>query len=132
MAFLHVHRLCTIGATEVESTLLGAVGAESELLWGLAHGIVRILVLIREVLLDDVVRLHVDLLVGVGLAVVDLLHAAALLDEQRVAVDRIRTIAGGLLVELSDLQDVLEAVQGYLDDLVVGAGEQIAKGLMQP
>ena len=58
----------------------------------------------------------------------DLLHAAALFDEQGVPVDLLSRL-GGRLVELADLEDVLETVQRDLDDLVVRAREQVAERL---
>ena len=126
---LHIHRLGTV-STEAEATLLrsSTVGTESELL-GLAHCLIGSVLLIREVLLNDVVCLHVDLLVGVGLAVVDLLHTAALLNEESVAVDALRAITSSLLVEVAHLENVLEAVERNLDDLVVGASKEVAEGL---
>jgi len=66
-----------------------------------------ILILIREVLLDDVVSLYIDLLVGIILAIVDLLHAAHFLDEQSVAVDRLTSLLISLLVHFSNFENVL-------------------------
>lgn len=107
-------------STETELTVLASLRSE------LVH--VTLTLLIREVLLDDVVGLHVNLLVGVVLAVVNLLHATTLLDEESVTVDwgLVGTL-GSLLVHVTDLQDVLKTVKSDLDDLVVGAGEEIAK-----
>lgn len=127
---LHIHRLGAIGA-EVKAALaalLGTVRTEAKLL-RLAHRLIRVLFLVREVLLDDVVRLHVNLLVGVGLAVVDLFHTAALLDKQSKSVDRLGSVAGSLLVKITDLEDVLQTIEGDLDDFVIRAGEEIAEGL---
>ena len=86
-------------------------------------------IFIREVLLDDVVRLHVDLLVGVVLAVVDLLHTTTFFNEEGITVDRLTSIVSGFLVHLADLEDVLKTVESNLDDLVVGACEEVAQGL---
>ena len=96
---------------------------------GLGH-VLGVALLVGKVLLDDVVGLHVDLLVGVVLALMDLLHTADLLDEEGVAVDLLAgTISTGLLVHLTDLEDVLKTVQGNLNDLVVRAREQVAQRL---
>ena len=60
----------------------------------------------------------------------DLLHTTNLLDEQSVAVDLVASaLSTRLLVHLADLEDVLKTVKGDLDDLVVGAREQVAEGL---
>jgi hypothetical protein len=56
------------------------------------------LVLIKEVLLDDVVGLYVNLLVGVGPALVNLLDTAALINQQGVAVGGVSCVTGSLLV----------------------------------
>ena len=133
---LHVHRVTAVGKVEVLLLLLGVAGAEAEVALlvdlgpCLAH-VLSLALLIGEVLLDDVVCLHVDLLVGVVLALVDLLHAADFFDEQRVAIDRLtsRSVLASLLVHVADLQDVLQTVEGDLDDLVVWAHEQIAQRL---
>lgn len=125
---LHIHGVTTVG--EVESALL-LRGAEGESSLGLLRSNlinVTSLVLIREVLLDDVVCLHVDLLVGVVLAVMDLLHTTGLFDEQSVAVDVGLRLAS-LLVHLADLEDVLQTIQSNLDDLVVRASKKVAQGL---
>lgn len=128
---LHVHGVSTAGEVESAGRLLLA-STEGEASLGLLGSqlvdLTSSLILIREVLLNDVVGLHVDLLVGVVLAVVDLLHATSLLNEERVAVDAGITLAS-LLVHLTNLQDVLKAIQSNLDDLVIGASEQITKGL---
>ena len=115
--------LLTSGA-EAELTVLVDLGS------GLAH-VLRLTLLVGEVLLDDVVGLHVDLLVGVVLALVDLLHPADLFDEESVAVDGLAasTTLAGLLVHLADLENVLKTIKGNLYNLVVGAGEEIAEGL---
>lgn len=131
MDILHVHRLATVGKAELVLLLAaawvaktkGAVGTLSR------YRVVSVLVVIREVLLDNVESLHVNLLVCVGLALVDLLHASALLDKQGVTVDRVLTLAGGLLVKVADLEDVLKAVKSNLDYLVVGARQKVAQRL---
>lgn len=61
------------------------------------------------------------------LEVVDSVHASSLLNELRVLVDRTRS--SGLFVELSDLENVLETVEGDLDDLVVHRLEEVAQRL---
>ena len=125
---LHVHRLGAV-TTKVEATLLGTAGStESKLLLS-THGLIAGLVLVREVLLDDVVRLHVNLFVGVGLAVVDLLHASALLDKQSITVNRLGALASSVLVKLANLENVLKTIKGNLDNLVVGAGKKVAERL---
>jgi len=134
--FLHVHRVTTVGKVEVLLLLLGVARAEAEVTFlvdlgpGLAH-VLGVTLLVGEVLLDDVVCLHVNLLVGVVLALVDLLHAANLLDEQGVAVDRLatRSVLASLLVHVTDLENVLKTVESDLDNLVVGANQQVAKRL---
>jgi hypothetical protein len=60
---------------------------------------------------------------------VDLLHATSLLDEESVAIDTSLTGLASLLVHVADLQDVLKAIKSDLDDLVIGAGEEVAQGL---
>lgn len=132
---LHVHGVTSVGKVEVLLLLL-ASGAETEvtLLVDLGSGLAHVLgltLLVGEVLLDDIVGLHVNLLVGIVLALVDLLHAADLLDEESVAVNGLATSTtlAGLLVHLADLEDVLKTIKGDLDDLVVGAGEEIAERL---
>ncbi|KAI3483457.1 hypothetical protein L1887_53684 [Cichorium endivia] len=82
---------------------------------------------VGEVLVHDVEALFVDVEVLVVLEIVDGHHAAALLDVERVGVGTIAT--GRLAVHLADLEDVLEAVERDLDDLVVHAGEQVAERL---
>jgi hypothetical protein len=136
MVPLHVHRVAAVSKVEVLLLLLGVGGTEAEvallvdLRTSLGH-VLSLALLIREVLLDDVVGLHVDLLVGVVLALVDLLHTADLLNEESVAVDGLTTSAvlARLLVHLTNLEDVLEAIKSDLDDLVVRACEQVAEGL---
>lgn len=86
-----------------------------------------IALIIGEVLLDDGVCLHVDLLVAVVLAVVDLLHATAILDEQRELVDSLAVALLGLLVHVTDLENVLDTIKSDLNDLVVGASQKLAK-----
>jgi hypothetical protein len=133
---LHVHRVAAVGEVEVLLLLLVVAGAETEVTFlvdlgsGLAH-VLSLTLLIREVLLDDIVRLHVDLLVGVVLALVDLLHATNLFDEEGIAVDGLATSTTlvGILVHLTDLENVLKTVKSNLDDLVVRACKQIAKRL---
>jgi hypothetical protein len=83
-----------------------------------------------EVLVHDGEALLVDLEVLVVLKVVDGDHPSRLLDELGVLVDR--TGAGGLLVNLADLEDVLKTVQRDLDDLVVHRLQEVAHGLDAP
>lgn len=59
----------------------------------------------------------------------DLLHATALLNEESITVDRISSLAGSLLVQVANLEDVLKAIKSNLDDLVVGADEEITQRL---
>lgn len=128
---LHVHRVTTVGKVEAAG-LLGVVGAKAKgsiRTSGLGHTLISILLIIREVLLNDVVGLHVDLLVSVVLAIVDLLHATTLLNEEGVAVDGLGAFTSSLLVEVTDLENVLKTVKSHLDDLVVGAAEKVAQGL---
>lgn len=110
--------------TAVGAKTEGTVGA-----LGRSQAIIRIFLLIREVLLDDIVCLHVDLLVGVGLALVDLLHASALLNKQGISVYSVGDITSSLLIQVADLQDVLKAVESDLYDLVVRADQEIAQRL---
>lgn len=56
----------------------------------------------------------------------DLLHATTLLNEECVAVDLLRT-AGGLLIEIAHLQNILKTIESHLDDLVVGAHEEVTE-----
>lgn len=124
---LHVHRVSAISVGKVESGLL-AVRAETESLTGSSrHGRFLYLLLVGEVLLDHIVRLHVDLLVCVSLAVVDLLHALALFNEESVAVDGFLACTGRILVHLSNLQDILKTIKCNLDNLVIRAGKKIAQ-----
>lgn len=133
---LHVHGIAAVGEVEVLLLLLGVGSTEAkvtllvDLGTGLAH-VLSLALLVGEVLLDDVVRLHVNLLVGVVLALVDLLHAADLLDEESITVDGLAasTTLVGVLVHLADLENVLKTVKCDLDDLVVRAREQVAERL---
>lgn len=59
----------------------------------------------------------------------NLLHATAFLDEERIAVDGIGTVACSLSVQISNLENVLQAVKSNLDDLVVGTGKEVTQGL---
>lgn len=59
----------------------------------------------------------------------DLFHTTALLDEESITVDRISSLAGSLLVQVANLEDVLKAIKSNLDDLVVGADEEITQRL---
>ena len=87
------------------------------------------LLLIREVLLNDVVGLHVDLLVCIVLAIVYLLHTTGLFDEQSITVDTGIAGLGCLLVHLTDLENVLQAVEGNLNNLVVRASKKVTERL---
>ena len=84
-------------------------------------------VLIREVLVHNVERFLIDLQVIVLLEVVDGDHSTGLLDIEGVLVDS----AGsrGNLVGLTDPEDVVEAIEGDLDDLVVHHRQEVAEGL---
>lgn len=131
---LHIHGITAVA--EVEATRLLLASAEREsglgLLGSKLLNVTTGLVLVREVLLDDVVSLHVDLLVGIVLAIVDLLHATGLFDEESVAVDTSLAGLASLLVHVSDLEDVLKTIESDLDDLVVRAGQEITQGLDAP
>lgn len=59
------------------------------------------------------------------LQVVDRHHSSGLLDKERILVDSSRRLP----VRLADLEDVLESVQRDLNDLVVGALEQVTQRL---
>lgn len=59
----------------------------------------------------------------------NLLHATTLLDEQRIAVDGIGTVTCSLSVQISNLENVLQAIKSNLNDLVVGAGKEVTQGL---
>jgi hypothetical protein len=128
---LHVHAVSAVGEVEVLLLLLSAEAEVTILALGGSHLVdLSFTIIIREVLLDDGVGLHVDLLVTVVLALVDLLHAAAVLNEESELVHR--GLAGtllSLLVHVTDLEDVLNAVKGDLNDLVVGAGKKLAQRL---
>ena len=127
---LHVHRVFAIGKAKAGGSLVARGGAEAErTIWTarvLSHA-VSILVVVGEVLINDVVSLHINLFVCIALAVVDGLHAATLLDEEGVAVDSIATIACSLLVELSNLENVFKAIKSYLNDFVIRARQEVAK-----
>lgn len=128
---LHVHGVTSVGKVEA-ARLAGAVGAEAKLAVGagrLSHALIGILLLIREVLLDNVVGLHVNLLVGVVLTVVNLLHATALLDEEGVLVKTLGTFTSSLLVQVTNLENILKTVKGNLDDFIIRADEEVTEGL---
>jgi len=82
---------------------------------------------VREVLVHDAKRLFVYLEIVVLLKVVDREHPTSLLDVMRVLVGRARP--SRLLIHLANLEDIVEPVKGYLDDLVVHHREQVAQGL---
>ena len=82
---------------------------------------------VGEVLVHDVERLLVNFEVVMLLEVVDGDHATSLLDKESILVDATWTLR--LLVHLADLEDVVEAIERDLDDLVVHHSQQIAKGL---
>jgi hypothetical protein len=60
---------------------------------------------------------------------VDLLHATTLLNEESISVDGVASLASSLLVKIANLEDVLKAIQGNLNDLIIGTAEQIAERL---
>ena len=127
---LHVHGIAVrVGAAvKAETTRLTrtkAEGASRVPSRSEPSNLCSVLVLFGKVLLDDVVGLHVNLLVRVILAAVDLLHSTSLLDVDGVAVD---VVSLGSLVHLADLEDVLDAVEGHLDDFVVQTSQQVAQG----
>ncbi|RUS23557.1 hypothetical protein BC938DRAFT_474959 [Jimgerdemannia flammicorona] len=117
-------------ATEAESTLRRRnILLEGELACSAIHfrsDVVVIVLIIGEVFVDDVISLLVNLDVVVDLQVVNLLHATAFLNEQRIAVDAIRVIGP---LKVANLEDILEAVERYLNDLVIHAGQQVTKRL---
>lgn len=57
-------------------------------------------------------------------------HATGLFDKVGVLIDS--TGAGSLLVQFTDLQDVVQTIKGHLDDLVVHHLEKIAQRLDAP
>ena len=59
----------------------------------------------------------------------DLLHALTLLNEQSIAVNGLLSSTSSILIHLSNLQDILKAIKGDLDDLVVRTGQEIAERL---
>lgn len=128
---LHVHRLAAVRKVEVLGLLLGTETKVTilSLLRSELIDIVAAFFIVGEVLLNDVVRLHVDLLVRVVLAIVDLLHAADFLDEESISVDWLTGGLGCFLVHLSYLENILEAIESNLNDLVIGTSEEIAKRL---
>ena len=128
---LHVHALSAVGEVEVLLLLLSAEAELAVLTLLRSHLVdLALAIIVREVLLDDGVSLHVDLLVAVVLALVDLLHATALLHEERELVDSgLARALLGLLVHVANLEDVLNTVKRDLDDLVVGAREELAQRL---
>jgi len=122
-SILHVHRIA-VNAGKVEAgATLGTVGAEPKaaLLCLRNIGIVFDIVFIREVFLDHVVCLHVDFLVCICLAVVDLLHSVALLNEQSISVDALLSFTSSILIHFTNLQDVLKTIKGDLNNLVIWA-----------
>lgn len=128
---LHVHGVTSIGKVEATRLTGGAISAETKCAIRtsrLGHTLVCVLLIVGEVLLDNVVGLHVNILVGVVLAVVNLLHTTALFDEEGKTVDGLSSFASSLLVKISNLENVLKTVQGDLDDLVIGANQEIAEG----
>src|ERR1700730_18491941 len=86
-------------------------------------------VLTREVLLNDIESLHINFIVGNALAVINLLHALTFLDEESVAVNCIWAFSRGILLELSNFENILQSVKGNLNDLVVEVGKEVTKGL---
>jgi len=128
---LHIHRIA-ISAGKVEAgATLRTVGAEPKaaLLCLCNIGIVFDIVLIREVFLDHVVCLHIDFLVCICLAIVDLLHSVAFLDEQSISVDALLSFTSSILIHFTNLQDVLETIKGDLNNLVIWASKKVTQGL---
>ena len=129
----HFH-VTAVGKVEVLLLLLllRLTKAEVAILCNLRSGTLHVLgfsILVREVLLDDVVCLHVNFLVGVVLAVVNLFHAAAFFDEESVAVDGFASVISRLLVHFTHFKDILKTVESDLDNLVVRACKQVTQGL---
>ena len=128
---LHVHRISAVGIGEAEVALLTTrlTEAECSLARCLRLFDSSLFFLIGEVLLNHVVSLHVDFLVGIGLAVMNLLHAMAFFDKQSISVDAFLSFTSCVLVHLSNLQNVLKTIKSDLDDLVIRASKKIAQGL---
>lgn len=128
---LHVHALAAVGEVEVLLLLLSTETELAILALLRSHLVdLALAIIVREVLLNDGVGLHVDLLVAVVLALVDLLHATALLHEECEFVDgRLASALLSLLVHVTNLEDVLNTVKRNLNDLVVGAREELAQRL---
>lgn len=84
------------------------------------------LLVIWEVLVHDVEGLLVDFEVVMLLEVMDGVHATGLLNEYRILVDSTRT--GSLLVHLANLENIVQAVERDLDNLVIHHVEQVTEG----
>ena len=127
----HIHGVTTVSkveilllllSTETEVAILGLLRRK------LGH-VACIVLIIREIFLDDVVCLHVDLLVGVVLAIVDLLHTANFLNKKRISVDWVTGLLRSFFIHFTNFEDVLQAIKSNLDNLVVGACQEVAKRL---
>ena len=84
-----------------------------------------LVILLSEVGVNNREGLLVDVEIVVCLQLMDLLHTTTILNIETVLVDTV----GLLLVHLANLQDVLQTIQGNLDNLIVHANQDIAKGL---
>jgi len=127
---LHVHGIVAICEMEVALLLLLLAKAKGAVLshsWSNSQVLTTLFLVIRKVLLDDGVGLHVDLFVGIVLTVMDLFHAAALLNEERISVDWLTRVLRSFLVHVADLENIFETIKGNLNNLVVGAGKQVAQ-----
>jgi len=109
---LHVHGIVAVGKLET-ALLLSLTKAESTVSTNCrANGkvFIALLFVIREVLLNNGIGLHVNLLICVILAIMNLLHTTALLDEQSITIDwfsRLASCFHGFLVKITNLEDVL-------------------------
>ncbi len=83
--------------------------------------------LIRKVFPNDVEGFHVDLLIDVILAFVDLVHASDVLDDQSELVDTLFIgVFGCFLVPLTHFQDVLQPIEAAwaLTNIASGSAQQ--------
>lgn len=128
---LHIHTIYPVGEVEGSGWLLAGTQSEACLcLLGCKFvNISTSLVFIREVPFNDVISFHVDLLIRVVLAVVDLFHAASFFNEEGIAIHAGLTHLGRFFIHLSNLQNILQAVESNLNDLVIWACKKVTKWL---
>ena len=133
---LHIHRLPAVGKIEASALLrllLLLIESESCLSRRNVLRHIPCFFLVGEIFADDVERLHVDILVHIVLTVVDFLHSTCFFDDERKMVHiLVGRILRRILVHLSNFEDVFQAIQCDLDDLVVGAGQKVTQGLDAP